>query len=186
MDNDGRITGIIDWDGMHIAPRILGYEAYLHWLVSNWDAGSLLSRSIKYQFPREELSLYGEAYLNFLADHKDQMSIPQAPEITKASLLAKFLDCSLNLDYHIDNEPSVIFNILHEITFLAGRDPRAPNKARDIGPIPSSIDFAKAEKYYREHPVVNLTVELAMRIYEGSATENEIAWLADGFRFLIA
>ncbi|KXJ94678.1 hypothetical protein Micbo1qcDRAFT_159930 [Microdochium bolleyi] len=36
-DEEGNITGLIDWDLAHTFPRILGYAAYPGWITRDWD-----------------------------------------------------------------------------------------------------------------------------------------------------
>lgn len=37
VDEEGRITGIIDWDLAHTMPRRLGYARYPGWITRDWD-----------------------------------------------------------------------------------------------------------------------------------------------------
>lgn len=36
-DNEGEITGIIDWDGVGTCPRVLGFACYPSWITRDWD-----------------------------------------------------------------------------------------------------------------------------------------------------
>ena len=37
VDNDGNVTGLIDWDGMIVGPRQGGYAKYPSWITRDWD-----------------------------------------------------------------------------------------------------------------------------------------------------
>jgi hypothetical protein len=37
VDNDGNVTGLIDWDGMFVGPRQGGYARYPSWITRDWD-----------------------------------------------------------------------------------------------------------------------------------------------------
>ncbi len=37
MDDEGNLTGIIDWDNVQTCPRCLGYAAYPGWISRDWD-----------------------------------------------------------------------------------------------------------------------------------------------------
>ena len=43
---DGRLRGLIDWDGIAVVPRYLGNARYPSWLTRDWDPA-------KYSFPEE-------------------------------------------------------------------------------------------------------------------------------------
>lgn len=36
-DDEGEITGIIDWDGLETCPRALGFACYPSWITRDWD-----------------------------------------------------------------------------------------------------------------------------------------------------
>ena len=36
-DDEGKITGIIDWDGVETCPRALGFAGYPSWITRDWD-----------------------------------------------------------------------------------------------------------------------------------------------------
>jgi len=37
IDNDGQITGVLDWDGVHTMPRSYGFSCYPSWITRDWD-----------------------------------------------------------------------------------------------------------------------------------------------------
>ena len=37
IDDEGEITGIIDWDGVETCPRALGFAGYPSWITRDWD-----------------------------------------------------------------------------------------------------------------------------------------------------
>ncbi|KAF5309253.1 hypothetical protein D9619_012694 [Psilocybe cf. subviscida] len=37
VDNEGNVTGLIDWDGMMVGPRQGGYARYPSWITRDWD-----------------------------------------------------------------------------------------------------------------------------------------------------
>lgn len=37
VDDEGNITGVIDWDGVHTVPRALGFARYSSWVTRDWD-----------------------------------------------------------------------------------------------------------------------------------------------------
>ncbi|KDR73171.1 hypothetical protein GALMADRAFT_212641 [Galerina marginata CBS 339.88] len=37
VDNDGNVTGLLDWDGMVVGPRQGGYARYPSWITRDWD-----------------------------------------------------------------------------------------------------------------------------------------------------
>ncbi|KAI9829071.1 MAG: hypothetical protein M1832_000094 [Thelocarpon impressellum] len=37
VDDNGNVTGIIDWDGVHTRPRALGFARYPSWITRDWD-----------------------------------------------------------------------------------------------------------------------------------------------------
>ena len=37
IDDEGEITGIIDWDGVETCPRALGFACYPSWITRDWD-----------------------------------------------------------------------------------------------------------------------------------------------------
>ena len=37
IDNEGNLTGILDWDMVQTVPRYLGYACYPGWITRDWD-----------------------------------------------------------------------------------------------------------------------------------------------------
>ncbi|KAH7930416.1 hypothetical protein BV22DRAFT_1191246 [Leucogyrophana mollusca] len=49
VDDDGNVTGIIDWDGVIVGPRQGGYARYPSWITRDWDP-------LMYGYPMDEPS----------------------------------------------------------------------------------------------------------------------------------
>ena len=70
VDDDGVITGIIDWDGVYIGPRQGGAAAYPSWITVDWDpmfygwsADAPPEDNVDYDSPAD-LAKYRKAYLD--------------------------------------------------------------------------------------------------------------------------
>ena len=72
VDDEGKITGIIDWDGVHTLPRALGFARYPSWITRDWDP-------VKYGYGEpdgreedspEQLINYRREYASAMADLK--------------------------------------------------------------------------------------------------------------------
>ena len=37
VDRDGTLTGILDWDGVHVGPKHISYQRYPNWVTRDWD-----------------------------------------------------------------------------------------------------------------------------------------------------
>ena len=54
-DDEGEITGIIDWDGVETYPRALGFACYPSWITRDWDPAM-------YDYPKELPDPDNQAY----------------------------------------------------------------------------------------------------------------------------
>lgn len=63
IDEQGNLTGIIDWEAVHTVPRFLGYCSFPSWITRDWDP-------VMYGYPKikdtentpEELNRYRQRY----------------------------------------------------------------------------------------------------------------------------
>lgn len=64
VDDEGNVTGLIDWDGMMVGPRQGGYARYPSWITRDWDP-------IMYTYPthRKSNSTEGLASLTVQLEH---------------------------------------------------------------------------------------------------------------------
>lgn len=51
VDEDGIVTGIIDWDNVHIGPRQGAVMAYPSWITVDWDSTASPRRALQKSMP---------------------------------------------------------------------------------------------------------------------------------------
>jgi len=95
VDDDAKVTGIIDWDGIQTAPRGLGCARYPSWITRDWDPGMYgygVSGCRNEDSP-EELSRYRQHYAAEFEKH----NLPgYNPNETKLSHILEAIQIGLN------------------------------------------------------------------------------------------
>jgi len=74
VSSDGKLCGLIDWDGVAIVPRYIGNERYPGWLTRDWDPAKYDYRSEPdvdgyvgyHENSPKELAVYRSMYLEFM------------------------------------------------------------------------------------------------------------------------
>ena len=114
IDEQGNLTGLIDWDNVHTVPRFLGYSSFPGWITRDWDP-------LMYNYPRnerenspEELEQYRERYCNkmkHLLDQGGDSRFTTKSHIYEAAAIAATSDaCRLEIvkkfvDWIFEDEP---------------------------------------------------------------------------------
>ncbi|KAI5858522.1 kinase-like domain-containing protein [Tricharina praecox] len=68
VDDDGNITGVIDWDGVQTMPRGYGFSCYPSWITRDWDPIMYGCSEPGYEDTPETLSRYRQAYASAFQD----------------------------------------------------------------------------------------------------------------------
>ncbi|KAK4159555.1 kinase-like domain-containing protein [Cladorrhinum sp. PSN259] len=69
VDDEGNLTGIIDWDLVQTVPRCVGYSRYPGWITRDWDPLMYgWPKAITFENSPEELGRYREYYRNALGE----------------------------------------------------------------------------------------------------------------------
>ncbi|KAK3994854.1 hypothetical protein QBC44DRAFT_235034, partial [Cladorrhinum sp. PSN332] len=68
VDDDGNLTGIIDWDLVQTVPRCVGYSRYPGWITREWDPLMYGWPKVTFENSPEELGRYREYYRNALGE----------------------------------------------------------------------------------------------------------------------
>lgn len=180
---DRSVIGIIDWDKVFTEPRCNGNEQYPLWLMSDWDPAYLVHTSNWIPNTKEELLRYRAMYQNFLTECKSGTDSPpsNAINMTKVSLVANILEYTA---CQMGKGAKNLFKIMREISIVAANDPRAPQEAKDMT-VPL-IEFLSGKEERPEQVALSLTFDLALRIDQGTISENEMGWLRDGFAALFS
>lgn len=117
IDEQGNLTGIIDWDHVHTMPRCLGYCRYPEWITRDCDP-------LRYEYPSsrkedspEQLRQYRQQYAKEMFRHLDGQGdarfakkshifgsvwIAAARYDCQVSLMAKLLDRALARDQYLN------------------------------------------------------------------------------------
>ena len=113
VDDEGSLTGIIDWDNVYTVPRYLGYATYPGWITRDWDP-------LMYGYPDTETEdspekletyreLYSEKMLEGLQDKGDwafvqkshvyeAVSLAASSEMIRLEIVRKLVDHVLGED----------------------------------------------------------------------------------------
>jgi Phosphotransferase enzyme family len=64
VQEDGTVTGIIDWDNVHTVPRCVGYARYPSWITRDWDPvlHGYGDPNARFENSPEELERYRQHY----------------------------------------------------------------------------------------------------------------------------
>ncbi|EPE08406.1 serine threonine protein kinase [Ophiostoma piceae UAMH 11346] len=106
VDTDGRLMGIIDWDGVEAVPRSIGNEALPGWLTRDWDPVMYVYESAMgdeealrrgyqpntlWEDSEEALARYRAIYTNLIAKHSPQLQAANAARVSRRSLVSENL-----------------------------------------------------------------------------------------------
>ena len=125
VDDEGKITGIIDWDGMWTRPRALGFARYPSWITRDWDPvkygygmedckedspDQLLSYRREYAATFAELKIPGSYYSpndTKLSQIIEAISLAISDEISRPWILMILLKWAFNdrLPFELTIEP---------------------------------------------------------------------------------
>lgn len=176
---DGSVSGIIDWDGVSVVPRIIGNEAYPLWLTSDWDPSNIIHEAKYVGLTQKQCIHYRRLYTDFLKESKPKVenTSPGTLDISKTSLLAGALH---TIARHLGTGRWIgetLHKIMRELAVAGADDPRAPQEAQEMEvPLlgylngteenPGSVAFA-------------LTEAIGSRIVDGTISDDEMGWLRD-------
>lgn len=60
VDEEGTVTGIVDWDLCHTVPSFVGYARYPGWITRDWDLSMYGWPMNEFEDPPELLQQYRE------------------------------------------------------------------------------------------------------------------------------
>lgn len=146
VDEEGNITGIIDWDGTPISTRALAFARYPSWITRDWDP-------VMYQYgnadddedlPREDspaqLLRYRQEYANGLA----KMEMPPSKYTPEDTLLSPIIEAICIAQAQSINRPWILMWLLYWA--FDGVPPVSLNKFCEnyvIGEVYDWIDIVK-------------------------------------------
>ncbi|KAF2450903.1 hypothetical protein P171DRAFT_439460 [Karstenula rhodostoma CBS 690.94] len=125
VDEDGKITGIIDWSGLRTVPRWAGYSSLPLFLRKDFDEAynCRLEDSPKYSLMPWQLESYRKAYHSYLAealDPEETGNYNDAKWTLKSGATCAAVE-ALEFDYYRD---ATIQRLLKELPQLKGVFPR--------------------------------------------------------------
>lgn len=166
-DEDGRLCGLIDWDGIAAVPRCIGNERYPSWLTRDWEPdtygykeGEAEEGAIINENSPDELTKYREMYVQFMKDSSDTEHPEEVEVLTRHALL---LENVLIAAEDPISTPGIVEKIFDEIKSRV-----AANK---------NID----EKEEEEIHLWEVTFALA----DGDLDDQRLRWIKEGFEALL-
>lgn len=138
VSEDGRLCGLVDWDGVAAVPRCVGCERYPSWLTTDWDPNRYTydaTRPNCMDHPLEELDIWRKTYARSieaalqtvntrsgkLTEENYQKSGPcpaSCIKTTHISLLAETLSIAAKDPMSIDEIMSSLFDRITRITAM--------------------------------------------------------------------
>ena len=106
VDTDGRLKGIIDWDGVEAVPRSIGNDSLPGWLTRDWDPvmyvyepamgdEEALRRGYQpdtlWEDSEEALAEYRAVYADLIAKHTPRLRAASAARVSRRSLVSENL-----------------------------------------------------------------------------------------------
>lgn len=141
VTSEGRLCGLIDWDGVISKPRYLGCEGYPHWLTRDWDSfiytyDPEIDKAEQRENSPEELAHYRALYRQYMqralsqkyrsdqstfatADSIIEPEVQFSASLTHNSLLIQHLAIAANND---DLTITHLFTIFEKIREATGSD----------------------------------------------------------------
>ncbi len=144
VSKDGKLCGLVDWDGVAAVPRCVGCERYPNWLTTDWDPNRYTydaTRPECMDHSLEELAIWRKTYARSieaalqtqdvgfgkLGEENEQSKDPISyVETTRLSLLAETLSMAAKDPMSTDDIMSSLFARITHITAL-DRDEVSPN-----------------------------------------------------------
>lgn len=138
VSKEGRLCGIVDWDGVAAVPRCVGCEQYPNWLTTDWDPARYtydVTRPNYRDDSPEELNICRKMYrrsmeaasqisdvgFGKLRDDDNRRLDPKSSsclEMTRISLLATTLSMAAKDSMSIDEIISSLFDRITQITAM--------------------------------------------------------------------
>lgn len=146
VGRDGTLRGLIDWDGVAVVPRCLGYDEYPLWLTSDWDPHywNYDAEKKRVRDPDRpvmmaaDLERYRAVYVRAIEDASGGRRSPS----TRLSGLARSLYIAANEPLSLQDN---VANIFEKIADLTTED-QYDDQAAEIGS-KKSIDVPECSKF---------------------------------------